>query len=747
MSAATAGEEGERLQKLLARAGLGSRRACEVLIAAGRVDGRRRGGDPRHARRSRARARITVDGVPVVVDTTRVYWLLNKPAGYVTTARDPQGRPTVIELVPAEPRAFPVGRLDLDTEGLLLLTNDGELAELLTHPRHGVEKAYLAEVEGVPVAGRAARAARGRRARRRAGACRARAGGAASSDGGSALEIVLKEGRKRIVRRMCAEVGHPVRRLVRTRIGPLTDPKLAPGACRPLTPVEVRALYAAALGGRAATPRLTCDLVRVLALRGATTCDENSKAEVDTKTQRLVEEMLERNAIGHDDLVSIIFTATDDITAEFPATAARALGLGDVPLLCARELGIDARHAAHDPRDDALLRRAAARRAPPRLPRRRAHAPRRPSRLTWPDGSRSSEPASSGVRSGSRSRRAASTSSGSTATSRGSRARSSSARSPRSPRSLDDAVVGADLVVVAVPVGAIAGAVVAALDAGAAVVTDVGSVKAPVVAEVEAARPDASARFVGGHPMAGSEQEGVDGADATLFVGSTWALTPTANTDERAYTLVLRVIRELGAEVVTRHARAPRRARRAREPRAAARGLDADGRRDRQRRRPPHDAAARGGRLPRHDAHRGRASRDLARHPRDEPRRRARRRSTRTSPRCCAPARSSRRALATSCSRCWSGRASARRNLPVGASMATDLVELRVPVPDRPGVIAEVTTLAGRLGVNVADVEIAHSLEGGPRCDRARRGRDRRRRVRERACGISGTTSSRTELA
>ena len=112
-------------------------------------------------------------------------------------------------------------------------------------------------------------------------------------------------------------------------------------------------------------------------------------------------------------------------------------------------------------------------------------------------------------------------------------------------------MVGADLVVIAVPVGAVADAVIEALDAGAAVVTDVGSVKAPVVAAVEAARPEASARFVGGHPMAGSEQEGVDGADATLFVGSTWTLTPTSNTDERAYTHVLRVIRDLGADVVT----------------------------------------------------------------------------------------------------------------------------------------------------------------------------------------------------
>jgi 23S rRNA pseudouridine2605 synthase len=238
-------DEGERLQKLLARAGFGSRRSCEQMIAAGRVvvDGEVA---ILGARADPARAHITLDGVPVIVDSTLVYWLLNKPAGFVTTAHDPQRRQTVMELVPSQPRVFSVGRLDRDTEGLLVLTNDGELAELLTHPRHGVEKAYLAEVEGVPTAGALrklregvllddgpARATRAQVVQR-------------SADGNAALEIVLKEGRKRIVRRMCAEVGHPVRRLVRTRIGPLSDQKLPPGEWRALTPQEVRALYAAA---------------------------------------------------------------------------------------------------------------------------------------------------------------------------------------------------------------------------------------------------------------------------------------------------------------------------------------------------------------------------------------------------------------------------------------------------------------------------------------------------------------------
>jgi len=241
--------EGERLQKVLARAGVGSRRTNEMLIAAGRVTvngevavlGRRV--DPAHDR-------IALDGVPVIVDATVVHWVLNKPAGYVTTAHDTHGRPTVLDLVPGEPRVFPVGRLDLDTEGLLLLTNDGELTELLTHPRHGVEKEYYAEVEGKPspAAMRALRAGveldDGPTQPARVKIVQE------SGRGTTALEIIVKEGRKRMVRRMCASVGHPVVRLARTRIGPLRDARLAPGTWRRLSTDEVRALYAAALGGR-----------------------------------------------------------------------------------------------------------------------------------------------------------------------------------------------------------------------------------------------------------------------------------------------------------------------------------------------------------------------------------------------------------------------------------------------------------------------------------------------------------------
>jgi 23S rRNA pseudouridine2605 synthase len=191
-----------------------------------------------------ATARVEVDGVLVPVAPDLVYYLLNKPAGVVTTADDPQGRATVLELVPSDPRVFPVGRLDRDTEGLLVLTNDGALAQVLTHPSHGVPKEYVAEVEhGTP----------------RPGALRSLRRGVELDDGMTApaevgvlapgvLRLVIHEGRKRQVRRMCAAVGHPVRRLVRTRIGPLRDTTLAPGRWRALSVDEVRSLASAASG-------------------------------------------------------------------------------------------------------------------------------------------------------------------------------------------------------------------------------------------------------------------------------------------------------------------------------------------------------------------------------------------------------------------------------------------------------------------------------------------------------------------
>jgi 23S rRNA pseudouridine2605 synthase len=232
------------LQKVLARAGLGSRRRCEELVAAGRVTvngevaalGRRV--DP-------AVDRVEVDGTPVVVDSTLVHWLLNKPAGVVTTAHDPQGRRTVLDLVPGTPRVFPVGRLDYGTEGLLVMTNDGELAQLLSHPSRGIEKEYLAEVDGRPTAATLQRLRRGIELDDGPTAP-ARVRVVQRHAATTAVEIAIHEGRNRQVRRMLEAVGHPVRRLVRVRIGPLADRRLRPGEWRPLTPAEVRALYAAA---------------------------------------------------------------------------------------------------------------------------------------------------------------------------------------------------------------------------------------------------------------------------------------------------------------------------------------------------------------------------------------------------------------------------------------------------------------------------------------------------------------------
>ena len=236
--------EGERLQKVLARAGLGSRRVCEDLIADGRVTVE--GEVAQLGRRVEiSRDAVEVDGVPVVIRDDLVYYLLNKPAGYVSTAADTHGRPTVVELVPSSPRVFSVGRLDTDTEGLLLLTNDGELTQRLTHPSYGVVKTYLAEVEGDPAPGAIRRLREGVELDDGPTAP-ARVTVVQRRGDSAAVELGIHEGRNRQVRRMCDAVGHPVRRLVRTRIGPLRDGSLAPGAWRALTPIEVRKLYEAA---------------------------------------------------------------------------------------------------------------------------------------------------------------------------------------------------------------------------------------------------------------------------------------------------------------------------------------------------------------------------------------------------------------------------------------------------------------------------------------------------------------------
>lgn len=233
----------ERLQKVMAAAGVGSRRRCEDLIREGRV---RVNGQPAVLGMSVEPGvdRVDVDGKPLGQRPVRqrVYLMLNKPAGYVSTVTDPEGRPTVLDLVrTVRERIYPVGRLDLDTEGLLLLTNDGDFANALTHPSHEVEKVYLARVQ--PAVSEATR--------------HQLAAGVHLEDGLTAparvrlLEdgtvlLALHEGRKRQVRRMLAALGHTVLGLKRVRVGPLSLGKLPPGSFRHLTRREVEALRKAA---------------------------------------------------------------------------------------------------------------------------------------------------------------------------------------------------------------------------------------------------------------------------------------------------------------------------------------------------------------------------------------------------------------------------------------------------------------------------------------------------------------------
>ncbi len=233
--------EGERLQKVLAHAGLGSRRAIEVLISQGRisVNGRRAALGQRV---NPAKDQVEVDGSRVPLDAELVHYLVNKPPGVVVTASDPEGRPTVLDLVPDRVRVWPAGRLDVDTEGLLLVTNDGDLGYRLTHPSFEVPKTYLAEVAGTVSERTARRLARG---------VELEDGPTAPAEvvvsgrghGASLVELTIHEGRHRQVRRMFEAVGHRVLRLVRTQVGPLKLGRLKPGAVRKLGPQEVRELY------------------------------------------------------------------------------------------------------------------------------------------------------------------------------------------------------------------------------------------------------------------------------------------------------------------------------------------------------------------------------------------------------------------------------------------------------------------------------------------------------------------------
>ncbi len=237
--------EGIRLKKVLAEAGIGSRRACEELIDRGRVAVNGEVVRVQGMRVDPESVVISVDGLRINISPDKTYLAMNKPRGIVTAMSDPQGRKTVTDLLPeSADRLFHVGRLDAETEGLLLLTNDGELAHRLMHPSFGVQKTYLAEVPG-PIA---------RDLGKRLHAGVELEDGPAAVDrfrvvGASGtrvmVEIVLHEGRKHIVRRLLEVVGHPVSRLVRTRYGDVRLGDLKAGGTRPLTRQELGSLYAA----------------------------------------------------------------------------------------------------------------------------------------------------------------------------------------------------------------------------------------------------------------------------------------------------------------------------------------------------------------------------------------------------------------------------------------------------------------------------------------------------------------------
>jgi 23S rRNA pseudouridine2605 synthase len=240
----TTHDEGTRLQKVLASAGVGSRRACEALIAAGRVEVDGQTVRVQGMRVDPTTAVIKVDGMLVTpTEAGLVYLAMNKPVGVVSTMSDPEGRPSLGDYVGGRrERLFHVGRLDADTEGLILLTNDGELAHRLTHPSYEIAKTYLAEVVG-PIA-------RGLGNELRAGIelddgpVRVDDFRVVSRSGARVmLELVLHEGRKHVVRRLLDAIGHPVERLVRTDIGPIKLGELRPGNTRALTRDEVGQLY------------------------------------------------------------------------------------------------------------------------------------------------------------------------------------------------------------------------------------------------------------------------------------------------------------------------------------------------------------------------------------------------------------------------------------------------------------------------------------------------------------------------
>ncbi len=230
----------ERLQKVLARAGVCSRRKAEALITSGRVSVNGAVTTQLGVKVDPSHDSVEVDNEAVEL-APREYWLLNKPIGVITTVDDPWGRPTARDLVPTEARVFPVGRLDASSSGLLLFTNDGDLAYRLTHPSFEHSKEYHVLVEGRPGAEDLRRLRRGIRLDGRRTAP-AEVGVIRDEDGATWLRIVIHEGRKRQIRRMLTAVGHPVTRLIRVRLGPIALGDLEPGESRRLSPDERLAL-------------------------------------------------------------------------------------------------------------------------------------------------------------------------------------------------------------------------------------------------------------------------------------------------------------------------------------------------------------------------------------------------------------------------------------------------------------------------------------------------------------------------
>lgn len=243
----------ERLQKILSTAGVASRRAAEEYIRQGRVSVNGETVTELGTKADPDTDDIRVDGRRVKAPSRRRYILLYKPRGYITTRSDPQRRPTVIDLLTkggVREYVYPVGRLDYESEGLLLLTSDGDLAAKLTHPSHGVPREYHARVRGIPDRHTLDRLAKGivldGRATAPAEVELVKVSESADGGEGAVLSITIHEGRNRQVRRMCEAVGHPVSRLKRVRIGPITDPHIRPGEFRDLTPREIAALVRAA---------------------------------------------------------------------------------------------------------------------------------------------------------------------------------------------------------------------------------------------------------------------------------------------------------------------------------------------------------------------------------------------------------------------------------------------------------------------------------------------------------------------